>query len=64
MVVLTSALSFFPKYRAASTAHPAFAPSANAIRIFTIALEAPIAVRAVCPAKRPAMIVSANVYNC
>ena len=62
--VLTPRLFFAPNRRETSTAQPAFAPSATAIRIFTIEFEAPMAVSAVGPANLPAIIVSARVYSC
>ncbi len=63
-VDLTFALSFEPKNLDASTAQPAFAPRATAIRMLTIEFEAPMAVSAVSSANFPAMTVSASVYNC
>ena len=59
--VFTPELFFAPKSLEASTAQPAFAPRAIAIRILTIELDAPIAVSAVAPANLPAIIVSASV---
>lgn len=64
MVVFVLPFCLAPKYLETSTAQPAFAPRETAISMFTMALEAPIAVNAVCPANRPAIIVSAKVYSC
>ena len=63
--LLTSFVCLAPKNLAHKTADPAFAPRAMAMRMLTIDVEAPIAVKAVSlPENLPPIIVSAKVYNC
>ena len=64
MAVFIRRMSPAPKYDEITTAQPTLQPMAIAIKIIVIGYDAPTAASASSPANRPAIALSAILYNC